>query len=327
MAAALTLWARDREYGYFDFVNSTNSNGCPDNALDPVNASGISPEDPDGTGILSTYGEVTFPPGLINSTGVPTASTLFSNTLTAVVADPLCATGSAGIYPWPRAFLYYANEGRENPNPLFRRAVKIVNGNLISLPACPSGVSCGLAITAENPIYVAGDFNANSTGGGFANPSVAASIVGDAVTILSQNWNDVNSFAFPFNIPTARTGATTYVRAGIVGGKEITFLKPAWDTTTVDGSQDFGTDGGVHNFLRFLERWSGTLFYQGSIISMYYTRQAVGMYNSGGNNYSPPTRGYSFDVNFLNPTLLPPRTPMFRDINTTGFTQLLLPTQ
>ena len=53
---------------------------------------------------------------------------------------------------------------------------------------------------------------------------------------------------------------------------------------------------------------------------MYYTRQAVGMYNSGGNNYSPPTRGYSFDVNFLNPTLLPPRTPMFRDINTTGFT-------
>ena len=59
---------------------------------------------------------------------------------------------------------------------------------------------------------------------------------------------------FPFNIPTARTGATTYVRAGIVGGKEITFLKPAWDTTTVDGSQDFGTDGGVHNFLRFLER-------------------------------------------------------------------------
>jgi hypothetical protein len=34
--------------------------------------------------------------------------------------------------------------------------------------------------------------------------------------------------------------------------------------------------------------------------------------------YSPPTRGYSFDVEFLDPALLPPKTPMFRDINTTG---------
>jgi hypothetical protein len=29
----------------------------------------------------------------------------------------------------------------------------------------------------------------------------------------------------------------------------------------------------------------------------------------------------------LTPALLPPRTPMFRDINTTGFSQLLLPNQ
>jgi hypothetical protein len=43
--------------------------------------------------------------------------------------------------------------------------------------------------------------------------------------------------------------------------------------------------------------------------------------------YSPPTRGYNFDVEFLQPNLLPPRTPLFRDVNTTGFTQLLLPTQ
>ena len=83
----------------------------------------------------------------------------------------------------------------------------------------------------------------------------------------------------------------------------------------------------MHNFIRFLERWNGTLFYEGSIISMFYNRQAVGLFNTGGNNYSPPTRGYQFDVNFLNPTLLPPRTPMFRDVNTTGFTQLLLPNQ
>lgn len=313
------------EYGYFDNVNRTDINGCPDSALEPASSGGISPEDPDATGVLNTYGEVTFPPGLVDSTGVTTASTIW--TIAPVVADPVCPTGSAGTFPWPRAFLLNANEGRENPNALFRRAVKVVNGSRLNLPACPGGVSCGLSITAENPVYLQGDYNANSAGGGFADPSTAASLAGDAITVLSKNWNDVNSFAFPFNSPTARTGATTYVRAGVMGGKQISFAIPGWDSTAVDGSQDFGTDGGVHNFIRFLERWNGTLFYQGSIISMFYTRQAVGLFNSGGNNYSPPTRGYQFDLNFLNPTLLPPRTPMFRDVNTTGFTQLLLPNQ
>jgi len=313
------------EYGYFDNVNSSSANGCPDNALDPVTSAGISPEDPGGTGVLYTYGETTFPTGLIDSTGVSTAGTIWS--IAPVVADPLCATGSGGIFPWPRAFLNNANEGRENPNALFRRSLKIVDGNLISTPSCPGGVSCGLSIASENPVYIQGDYNANSAGGGFGDPSIAASVVGDAITILSNNWNDVNSFATPFNTPSSRTGATTYVRSGTVGGKQVSFIKPAWDTTAIDGSQDFGTDGGVHNFLRFLEQWNGTLFYEGSIISMFFNRQAVGLFNSGGNNYSPPTRGYSFDVNFLNPTLLPPRTPMFRDVNTTGFTQLMLPTQ
>ena len=39
----------------------------------------------------------------------------------------------------------------------------------------------------------------------------------------------------------------------------------------------------------------------------------------------PPTRGYAFDSDFLTPSLLPPRTPMFRDTNTIGFTEYLLP--
>jgi hypothetical protein len=41
--------------------------------------------------------------------------------------------------------------------------------------------------------------------------------------------------------------------------------------------------------------------------------------------YCPPSRGYNFDTNFLNPTLLPPRTPLFRDVNTTGWTRVMQP--
>ena len=307
------------EYGYSDFVNPADINGCPNGVLDQG-------EDLAAQGLLYTYGAITFPPGLKDSAGNVVANTLFANTLTATVADPTCVGPNGGL-PWPRTWLLNANEGRENPNALFRRAVKLVNGSLISLPACPGGVSCGLTVAMENPAYVQGDYNANSAGGGFGDPSVAASVVSDAFTFLSDNWNDVNSFSSPFNLGGRSNPAAAWYRLGVVSGKSISFNKPAWDTVAIDPSQDFGTDGGVHNFMRYLESWGNTLNYEGSIISLYYNRQAIGLFNSGGNNYSPPNRGYSFDNNFLNPTLLPPRTPMFRDVNTTGFTQLLLANQ
>ena len=188
---------------------------------------------------------------------------------------------------------------------------------------------CGLAIATENPAYIFGDFNSNSGGGGFNDPNVAVSVSADAVTLLSNNFNDVNSFAFPyvFNYPNSgspavRNATTTYYRVAIMAGKGISFPQPAGT------AQDFGTDGGVHNFLRYIENWGGqTLNYRGSIISMYSDRQATGTYKCCTTVYSPPTRGYNFDTEFLTPSLLPPRTPLFRDVNTTGFTQLLLPNQ
>jgi len=316
------------EYGYTDFVNPADIKGCPNNTLDTG-------EDLDSQGVLYTYGANTFPNGLIDSTGTSTAATIFPNVrLNATAADPLCA-GPNGGFPWPRTFLVYPNEARENPPALFRRAVKLVNGSLISLPLCPGAVTCGLTIATANPVYVQGDYNANSAGGGWADPNVAASVIADAFTFLSSDWSDINSFSAPFcagpsptcPISRAENVAGNWYRLGVVAGKEISFPIPNWDTPAIDGSQDFGTDGGVHNFMRYLEKWNGKLNYQGSIVGLYYNRQATGLFNSGNNNYSPPSRGYIFDSNFLNPLLLPPRTPMFRTINTTGFTQLLLPGQ
>ena len=43
--------------------------------------------------------------------------------------------------------------------------------------------------------------------------------------------------------------------------------------------------------------------------------------------YQAPTRAYNFDTDFLLPAPLPPGTPMFRDVNTLTFRQLLRPTQ
>ena len=311
------------EYGYGDYINRATAAGCPNNTLDPG-------EDLDGATTLFTYGEVSFPPTLTNSTGVTTASTIFAPPAIATAADPICpAGGTGGISPWPGQYLVNSNEGRENPSALFRAAVKIVNGGTITLPLCPSAVTCGLTIATETPAYIQGDYNSNSAGTGFAagNANVAASVVSDALTLLSVSWNDVNSFSSPYNTG-GRSGATSFYRMGVVAGKGLSFPIAGWDTPALDGSQDFGTDGGVHNFMRFLEGWNGAgLNYEGSLISMYYNRQAIGIFKCCKTVYSPPDRRYVFDANFLDPVLLPPRTPMFRDINTTGFTQLLLPTQ
>ena len=59
-------------------------------------------------------------------------------------------------------------------------------------------------------------------------------------------------------------------------------------------------------------------------------RQAVGTFKCCGDTpagivYSVPVRDYSFDTDFLDPSLLPPLTPVFRDTNTLGFAQELRP--
>jgi hypothetical protein len=231
------------------------------------------------------------------------------------------------------------NIARTNPPTFFRRALKLVNGGLGQLPAVGSQ---GLTVASENPVYIQGNYNAcgNSTAdcagpvdaaapaGGFTNNPgvhVSASVIADAVTLLSRSFNDIRTFTSP-HLTGGRLAATTWYRLGVIAGKGISFPRPASDPT-VD-PKDFGTDGGAHNFLRYIENWGGdTLFYRGSIISLYPSRQATGVYKCCNIVYSPPTRGYNFDSEFLTPNLLPPRTPMFRDVNTLTFRQVLRPTQ
>ena len=308
------------EYGFSDFINPNNAaTGCPNSKLDTG-------EDVAGTAQLYTYGQD--PTHAMSAYGAtnygqmgPFAAGLNgSSTNNALTPSPSCAVTSPSNI-WPGTFVVHANEGRENPNFFFRRAVKIVNGKLLNLGLCPGNVSCGLTIAMENPLYVQGDYNANSAGGGFNDPSVATSVLADAFTMLSKNWNDVNSFSFPYSTG-GRPGVTTFYRTAVLAGKGIGF---PWIAGTTN---DTGSDGGVHNFLRYIETWGGAaLNYRGSIASLFFNRQATGIFTCCATVYTPPTRGYNFDTNFLTPALLPPRTPMFRDVNTTGFTQLLLPQQ
>jgi hypothetical protein len=278
------------EYGHEDSVNSAQGSGssAPNGVLEGG-------EDRNENNTLEVYG------------ATPSAVALYG-------AMAPFAAGST-----PLTQITNAPEARVNRQVFFRRALKLVNGGINggvnNLP--PSG----LLVAAENGIYVQGNYNATSSSV-LATPNRPAAIVGDSITILSNAWSDAKSLNFP-NDKAARGATTTGYRFAMIAGKSIPFAKPGWA-----GAGDWGTDGGVHNFMRMLENWSGTTtYYRGAMVSLYTARQFIGTYKYNNNAYSPGTREFSFDTNFLQPTLLPPGTPMFRDVNTLRFRQILRPNQ
>lgn len=320
------------EYGFNDFVNFGSAKGCPDGNID----AGELVDGPNDV-TQQTYGAqagVAPYPTAVPPNGVYTVNGLFNAMLAYSPPGPKLPWLSAhwvcgnpayiGTNPkvWPGWYVINRNEARENPPLFFRRALKLVNGATINLGGCPNGQNCGLAISTENPVYVQGDFNA--PGGAFIAPYGATSVVADSFTFLSDSWNDVNSFISTYDTAGRRVNVggvvQTSYRMAIGAGKGLSFNQPPGT------DKDMGTDGGVHNFLRYIENWGGTtLNFRGSIVSLYYNRQGSGTYKCCTTVYSPPGRGYNFDTDFLTPNLLPPRTPMFRDVNTIGFSEYILP--
>ena len=89
-----------------------------------------------------------------------------------------------------------------------------------------------------------------------------------------------------------------------------------WDWYPSNGNAPYG--GGLENFPRFLERWTGqTLFYRGSLVSLYFPQQSTGAW--GGSYYNPPARNWAFDLRFQDPANLPPGTPVVGNVIHTAF--------
>jgi Tfp pilus assembly protein PilX len=269
------------EYGFEDVVNSGSAGGAPDGGLEAPAAA--SPEDVNQNLILDTWGAADVGDGF----GVDVT---LSNP-----RNPYQPVNCTTI-------------GRANRVTGARHVLKLVDGTLGNLPTrldnpTPPG---GFTVASENPVYVQGDYNA-STGAGYGDPHSAASIIADTVTVLSNSWSDSNSLKNPNNLG-GRAGNTSWYRMAVAAGKTLAFPQPAW------GGQDMGTDGGMHNFLRYLESWGGTLNYEGSLVSLYNSQYATGVFKCCTTVYSPPTRAYQFDQLFLQPQNLPPATPMFQDV-------------
>lgn len=166
-----------------------------------------------------------------------------------------------------------------------RRGVRLKNGRVLP--------TAGLTVASDNPVYIQGDFN---TGGTSANqprsntnsdptqPTVSgytrkpAAIAGDAVMILSNNWNDAN------NTLANRNATNTTVNAAILSG--------------IVASSGGHYSGGAENFPRFMENWgSARITYYGSMVELFQSQQAIGLWGKA-NVYAAPDRRWYFDTNF-----------------------------
>lgn len=240
-----------------------------------------------------------------------------------------------------------------NANNYFRRAVRLFDGETLSTSGASGKLSPtkGITIASENMVYVWGNYNTTGvasipTGGstlndgGYTGAQVPASIVCDAIFPLSRTWFDASSALYPEGSSNARNlggeayrmadeGASTTegtaVRAAIIAGTTVSAL------TQTPGRDADGLrrNGGIINYPRFQEIWNlngttNTWSYTGSFVPLYRSTQALANWeNDTSVIYMPPRRNWSFDGTYLTPNKLPPGTPFFQYVQSTGFRQSL----
>lgn len=215
----------------------------------------------------------------------------------------------------------------------YRRGFRLINGQ--TLPGIydstnPANTK-GFTVASENGVYVLGNYNATGISSvGTPTPStsylpqdtalhIPASIVSDAVTILSPSWKDSESFKSPFDLNGRTADNETFIRFAMLTGDSRSNL----NGDPNQGGGDTRLSGGVHNFLRFLEKWGGNrVNYSGSLINLFNSRNNNGAFKCCNMVYSPPTRNWVFDVSFTDPDRLPPGTPFFQVLQLTGFERL-----
>src|ERR1700722_9277848 len=228
------------------------------------------------------------------------------------------ATNTNAIAKWNsttpfNGIVYMANLC--NTNTMYMNAVRLTNGQVIPTIGASNLVGGlgsnyaytipGFSVGTLNPLYISGLYNCPSTSVNVSSTNTTGcqpcSVVCDALTILSPNWTDGNSWAEATSgssaMPTASTADT--VNCAIIAGN-----------VPSTGSSATQFSGGVHNLTRLLEDWgSSTLWLNTSIINLYGSAYATKQFQSPGIYYDAPTRKFSFDLNYTRSTGLPPGTP------------------
>ena len=184
--------------------------------------------------------------------------------------------------------------------------VRLVNGKVLP--------DDGLTIASPNPVYIQGDYNTGYGAPSTANPATVdvstntaygslsskntgnttsggstpytrsvSAVVGDAVMLLSNAWNDLYS---PVSQYSHRAASNTTYNTAIMGG-----YMP---------SKSGSFSGGAVNYPRFLENWSAKgCVYWGSMVELFPSKTFTQLWQGPGTYYIPPNRYFNFDPYFL----------------------------
>ena len=174
------------------------------------------------------------------------------------------------------------------------RAVKLINGGSTPYTAA---TGTGFSVITPNAIYIQGDYNTGATGATkpatdtatiytppLVNPSPvvpaynrgSCAVIADSVNILSNAWSDTASTTGG----SGPTATATTVNCALLGGNVP--------------STPSSYSGGIENFVRFHENWSGVNFtIYGAMAALYDSEQALGLWSSA--IYSPPNRCWYYD--------------------------------
>ncbi len=360
------------EYGYEDTVNYANAGGnfAPDGVLDAPNYNNVSAEDVNGNTFLDVYG-VKYVGDAYGTTTtadtdtnaikspfaighrIPTFTFGRANRVTGARHVLKLVDGSLGSLPTMPPGNVFNNCAQTAANPTACGGFTVASENPVYIQGNYNS-NCPVASANGNCTPNSAVHDTTWTTG-VQVPHSAASIIADTVTLLSNNWQDAGcvytssaactnalsltsgSLMNPVLTPEGeqtpattpdRIATTTYYRVAVAAGKNIAFYN-----TAQNPEFSYGMDGGVHNFLRFLEDWGGmpttyggtgaqqSLWYEGSIVSLYWSYYNTGPFKCCNLVYSPPDRQYTFDTLFSAPQNLPPGTPMFRNVDNLTYRQ------
>jgi len=269
--------------------------------------------------LVDSAGTVTVktgPPGSETTTALDASSFLTTNTNFYDKREAKCmqaaqidvnALRTAAGWNLTKGILYVSSAkadtgtcGTGTPSALRTPVVRLTNGSQL-----PSSTEGGFTIATDRPIYVQGSYNTLSTSGVAHNGNDAttppASVMADAVTVLSNNWGP-NGYDTKGNEAVGnRDAENTSIYAGMISG-----IVPTTGSSY---------SGGLENYFRLLEDWSWSnpdkaLTYRGSMVMLYPSEVATGAWKSpgtGNNVYTAPIRDWAFDTLFKDKP--PPGTP------------------
>jgi hypothetical protein len=195
-------------------------------------------------------------------------------------------------------------------------AVRLHNGKKIpNRKEVDAGGVEGFSLVTNGALYVQGHFNAD---GSISSASATtpdsgeppAALMADAINILSTDWDDADSL----DGVSDRTANPTEVSAAFLTGNVPS-------NPNRSGSTRYS--GGVENFPRFLETWSGVDFaYRGSMVALFESEVATGAWGKS-NVYSPPNRNWGFNSLFgAASRRFPPGTPSTRSYRRVDYHEL-----